>query len=208
MQGGSRERFRAVHGIAADRPLLVHVGRVAHEKNIGFLLDMLVAVRHTIPDILLVIAGAGPARRSLMERTGQLGLRENVCFIGYLTRGPDLWDCFCAGDAFVFASATETQGLVLLEAMALGVPVISTAVLGTKDILDPRRGALVADETVADFSAQVVRMLTEPGLREWLSDDARNYAGQWSSGHNAELLLRVYGDVLHGEQRMLQNQPV
>jgi glycosyltransferase involved in cell wall biosynthesis len=60
-----------------------------------------------------------------------------VLFIGYLERETELLDCYRAGDAFVFASSTETQGLVLLEAMALGVPVIAPAILGTKDILSP-----------------------------------------------------------------------
>ena len=70
-----------------------------------------------------------------------------MLFIGYLDRRDALLDCYCAGDAFVFASRTETQGLVLLEAMALGLPVVSTAVMGTRDILDARRGALVPRRT-------------------------------------------------------------
>jgi glycosyltransferase involved in cell wall biosynthesis len=207
MQGGSGERFRRAHGIVQDQPLLVHVGRVAHEKNIGFLLEMLVTVRRSVPDILLVIAGEGPARYALMQKAVHLGLRDSVRFIGYLTRGPELWDCFCAGDAFVFASATETQGLVLLEAMALGVPVVSTAELGTKDILEPGVGALVAKGTVADFSSQVMRLLGEPGLRERLSVEAGLYARQWSSNRNAEVLLEVYNSVLLRKPPKSQNQP-
>lgn len=208
MQGGSGERFRRAHGIAPDQPVLVHVGRVAHEKNIGFLLEMLAIVRQSLPDVLLVIAGEGPARSALLEHAVATGLKDSVRFVGYLTRGPDLWDCFCAGDAFVFASATETQGLVLLEAMALGVPVVSTAVLGTKDILEPGLGALVAKEDVKDSAAQVVRLLAEPGLRDRLSAGGRCYASQWSSSRKAELLLEVYDDVLLSKQPITQNQPV
>jgi glycosyltransferase involved in cell wall biosynthesis len=208
MQGGSGERFRRAHGIAPDQPVLVHVGRVAHEKNIGFLLEMLVSVRKTVPDVLLIIAGEGPARSALMKKAADIGLKDSVRFVGYLTRGPDLWDCFCAGDTFVFASTTESQGLVLLEAMALGVPVVSTAVLGTKDILEPGVGVLVAKENVVDFSLQVVRLLSESGLRERLSAEARLYAKQWSSSRNAELLLELYSSVLRGKQPLMRNQTV
>jgi 1,2-diacylglycerol 3-alpha-glucosyltransferase len=196
MRGGSRERFCEVHAINPKRQILVHIGRIAHEKNIGFLLDVLHEVRRKFPDVLMVIAGEGPARRSLMRRTADLGLQKNVCFVGYLQRGPDLWDCFCGGDAFVFASPTETQGLVLLEAMALGVPVVSTAVMGTKDILDAGKGALVAGESVEDFSESVIRILSDRPLRARLSSEARSYAREWSAERNAGRLAELYGVVL------------
>ena len=192
MQCGSRERFCEAHTIDPMRPILVHIGRIAHEKNIEFLLDVLDRVRGEFPDVLMVIAGEGPARRSLLRKTAELGMQKNVRFVGYLKRGPELWDCFCAGDAFVFASATETQGLVLLEAMALGVPVVSTAVMGTRDILDAGRGALVAEETVEDFSGKLTRLLSDRDLRQRLSAEAREYAGEWSAEYNAGRLVDFY----------------
>ena len=196
MQCGSRERFCEAHAINPERPILVHIGRIAHEKNIEFLLDVLLEVRREFPDVLMVIAGEGPARRSLLRRTAEFGLQKNVRFVGYLKRGPELWDCFCVGDAFVFASSTETQGLVLLEAMALGVPVVSTAVMGTRDILDAGRGALVAEETVEDFCGKVTRLLSDRNLQQQLSAEARGYAEEWSAVRNAERLVDFYEIVL------------
>ena len=178
---GSRERFCSTHGLDASRPMLVHIGRVAHEKNIAFLLEVLRAVRRVVPDVLLVIAGEGPALPSLRRKALELDLERNVRFLGYLKRGPDLSDCYCAGDVFIFASATETQGLVLLEAMSLGVPVVSTAVMGTRDILGPGKGALVAGETVTDFADKIVRLLGDPRLRERLAREAREFAVGWSA---------------------------
>lgn len=100
----------------------------------------------------------------------------------------------------MFASPTETQGLVLLEAMALGVPVVSTAVMGTKDILDAGKGALVAGESVEDFSESVIRILSDRPLRARLSSEARSYAREWSAERNAGRLAELYGVVLanHG----------
>jgi len=173
---GDGAGFRARHGIVSKRPTLVHVGRVAFEKNIDFLLRVLVRVRESIADVLLVIAGEGPALKHLQRLTSRLGLEDCVLFVGYQDRESALLDCYCAGDVFVFASHTETQGLVLLEAMALGVPVVACAILGTKDILDPARGALVVQPHEGEFASAVVALLRDPALRDRLGREARIYA--------------------------------
>ncbi len=179
--GGSGSRFRELHAIEAKRPTLVHIGRVAHEKNIDFLLDVLVRLRKDFSDILLVIAGEGPARKALRARVRHEQLEYNVLLVDYLPRGPRLWDCFLAGDLFVFASSTETQGLVLLEAMALGVPVVSTAEMGTRDIVLAERGCRVAATRADDFALQVSRLLRDPAARGELSRQARAFAAEWSA---------------------------
>ena len=189
---GDGMRFRKDYAIDPERPVLVYVGRVAHEKNIDFLLHMLVEVRKTIPDILLLIAGEGPARNHLHALARTLKLEDNVRFIGYLDRATTLLDCYCSGDVFVFSSRTETQGLVLLEAMAQGVPVVSISVLGTSDILDANRGALIAEEKTDDFAGKVIRVLTEPGLRQLLSSEARTYAQTWSANAFAVKVAAFY----------------
>lgn len=188
----SRHGFRAHHGIPPDRPVMVHVGRVAHEKNIAFLLEVLDGVHRVIPDALLVIAGEGPARSSLRRKVTTMGLEDNTLFIDYLPRGPALWECYLGGDVFVFASATETQGLVLLEAMALGIPVVSTAYLGTRDILAAGRGALVADGSLPDFITKVCTVLGDAALRQRLGGEAREYAREWSADSMAVRLAGFY----------------
>ncbi len=194
--GGDRAAFRARHGIPADRPVMLLVGRVAHEKNIGFLLRVLAAVRASVPDVLFVIAGEGPARETLRRQVANEGLADNVLFVGYLDRRTELRDCYRAADVFVFASRTETQGLVLLESLALGVPVVSTAVLGTKEVLHGAEGAIVVEEDVGEFSAAVTRVLTQPDLRATLAAAAREFvASRWSSGEMARRLVRLYADV-------------
>ena len=118
-----------------------------------------------MPEALLVIAGEGPAREPLRAQVAALGLEPHVHFAGYLERDSALLDCYAAADVFVFASRTETQGLVLLEAMAQGAPVVSTAELGTRSILVPGSGALVVPEEPDAFAAAVVRVLGDAGLR-------------------------------------------
>ena len=193
---GNGARFRAERGIDPARPVLLYVGRVAFEKNIGFLLRVLARVRASGPDALLVICGEGPAVKSLQREARALGLAARVLFAGYLDRSSKLLDCYRAADVFVFASRTETQGLVLLEAMALGVPVVSTAVMGTRDIVGPARGALVAREDETEFAAQVGRLLGDRALRERLAREAREYAQGWSAEATAVQMEAFYCAVL------------
>lgn len=190
--GGEGARFRAAYGIAPERPLMLYVGRVVFEKNIEFLLRMAREVVAVVPDAVFVIAGEGPAVQPLRELAVALGLESNTVFVGYLDRNGPLMDCYRAADAFVFASRTETQGLVLLEAMALGVPVVSTAIMGTKDIVGPGRGALVAHETIDDFATKVVRVLTSADLRKTLAADGREFSRRWAEEGFADRLTAFY----------------
>lgn len=195
LTGGDGPAFRARHGIAPGRPTLVHVGRVAFEKNIDFLLRVLQRVRQHIPDVLLVISGEGPAVKHLRRLVARLWLDGNVLFVGYQDRKQALLDCYRAGDVFVFASRTETQGLVLLEAMALGVPVVAPAILGTKDILGAGKGALVVELREDAFAAQVANLLQDPALRERLSREGPDYAQEWAAGRMAVRMANFYGQV-------------
>jgi 1,2-diacylglycerol 3-alpha-glucosyltransferase len=193
---GDRAAFRNKYKIPQDRPVLLFVGRVAHEKNIGFLLHVLNLIRLVMPDVLFVIAGEGPARKSLEHEVRELGLSENVMFIGYLDRNTELNSCYRSADIFIFSSRTETQGLVLLEAMAQGIPVVSTAELGTRDVLREGVGVWIAKEDVADFSGKVIKMLRDAEVRKDLGEAGRNYAHTWSASMQAERLLAFYSSVL------------
>ncbi len=192
---GDRAAFRERYQIAQDRPVLLFVGRVAFEKNIGFLLNVLQRVRQHIPEVLFLIAGEGPALKSLTHEAQALGLAENVQFIGYLDRHTELNSCYRAADLFIFASRTETQGLVLLEAMAQGIPVVSTAELGTRDVLREGMGVLIAKEELDDFSEKVMRLIKDTDLRRTLGEAGHDYAHTWSAGKQAGRLLAFYQSV-------------
>ena len=191
--GGS---FRAKHGIHPKRPMALFVGRVAFEKNIGFLLEVVGEAKRVLPDLLLVIAGEGPALPALREEAQRKGLSEQVNFVGYLDRKSDLRDCYAAADTFVFASRTETQGLVLLEAMAQGVPVVGLAAMGTRDIIMPQRGAVAAPDDVGGFAACLVDLLSEPVRRAKLSANAREFALEWSALERAREVTNLYQSLL------------
>lgn len=195
---GEGARFRTRYGIAPERQVMLYVGRVAHEKNIDFLVRVADRLRHSLPQLLLVIAGEGPAVRHLQRLADTLGLHDHVCFVGYMSRERDLPDCYAAADVFTFASRTETQGLVLLEAMQAGTPVVSTAVMGTAEVMADRRGGLVADEDEAGFAATVARLLDEPDLRASLAAEAIDKAATWSAPATTERVVQLYAGLVAG----------
>jgi len=184
--------FRARHGIAPGRPVIACVGRVAFEKNLDFLLRVTEETRRSLPEVLFVIAGEGPARASLERTVAKRGLTHNVRFIGYLERRTELPACYCAADVFVFASKTETQGLVLLEAMALGVPVVGLAEMGTKDVLKEGEGCRIAPDDVAGFARVLVPLLADRATAWALGATGKRYAAGWSESKMQSDILVLY----------------
>lgn len=188
--------FRARHAISPERPVMAYVGRVAFEKNLDFLLRVTEQVRQSLPDVLLVIAGEGPARASLERTVSKRKLANNVRFVGYLERRTELPGCYCAADAFVFASKTETQGLVLLEAMALGVPVVGLAEMGTKDVLQEGAGCRIAPDDVDGFARVLAPLLADRTAARALGAAGKRYAAGWSATRMQGEILQLYEALL------------
>ena len=199
--------FRARHGIAPERPVMAYVGRVAFEKNLDFLLRVTERVRRERPDVLLVIAGEGPARASLERAVAKRRLTDNVRFVGYLERRTELPACYCAADIFVFASKTETQGLVLLEAMALGVPVVALAEMGTRDVLKDGVGCRIAPADEAGFAATLLPLLADRAASGALGEAGKPYAAGWSETKMQGEILQLY-QSLASPKAAAQGYPV
>ena len=189
---GDAGRFRAAHGFAADAPLLLTVSRLAIEKNIDFLLEVARRLDAENLDFTFVIAGEGPDAPRLKRLAASFGLEERVRFLGNLDRDSTLLDCYSAADVFVFASSTETQGLVLIEAMACGAPIVSTAVMGTATVLRGARSALISEEKVDAFAALVARLLRSPDERKALSAAGPLDATKWSAGALMHKVVAMY----------------
>jgi 1,2-diacylglycerol 3-alpha-glucosyltransferase len=118
-----------------------------------------------------------------------------VLFVGYLSRNGELQDCYAADDVFVFAARTETQGLVLLEALALGVPVVALPTLGTREIVLPQRGACPAPDDPGGFAAVVADVMRDSGRRARMREAGPVFAAEWDTGATARRLIAVYEDL-------------
>ncbi|MFP4462755.1 MAG: glycosyltransferase [Guyparkeria sp.] len=187
--------FRSRHAIAPTAPLLLYVGRVAREKNIDVLIEMMPAVLERHPDTILLIAGEGPARESLGNKVHAMRLGASIRFLGYLCRETELPAAYRAADLFVFASTSETQGLVILEALAQGTPVVAVAEMGTCDVLDEDGGCRIVANRPDAFSTAINALLDDDAEREGLREAALPYARSWSAEAMTARLLGVYREL-------------
>lgn len=154
--------------------IFLHVGRLAAEKGVHHILDAFRMARAscTAGSIRLVIAGGGPEERAL-----HAAAPEGVTFLGVLDRALHLPHLYASADAFLFASTTETLGLVVLEAMASGLPVIAPAAGGVADHLRHEENGLEVPAADPSRMAQaMVRLAMDPALRSSLSAGGRRTA--------------------------------
>jgi glycosyltransferase involved in cell wall biosynthesis len=172
--GGNGPRLRAELGLAPNTPVIGHIGRLAEEKNLTFLAGAVARALAARPQAHCIIGGDGDLRTALEALFSQASLAERVHFLGMI-EGERLVDCYAAMDAFVFASHSETQGLVLTEALAASVPVIAVTAPGVEDVLvDGRSGILLPRDDAAEFAAAIERLIDLPrGQREPLRAGAR-----------------------------------
>ncbi len=184
-----------------DTFMLLHVGRLAAEKNVELVLEAFRIFReaHTGLAASLVIAGDGPSAISLRERTGS---GAGVRFLGNLERRLVLPLLYASADAFVYASETETLGLVVLEAMASGVPVVATPEGGVADNLrDGVNGLSFPKGDARAMAAAIARLALDASLRQRLSAGARAWAEARSWNAELDRLDASYRDVLESSFR-------
>ena len=178
-----------------EHPLLLYVGRVSPEKQI----DQIKPVLEAIPDAHLAIVGDGPHREVL--ETHFAGTQTH--FIGYL-QGLELASAFASADAFIFPSRTETLGLVLLEAMAAGCPVVAANSGGIPDIVtDGVNGYLFDPLDPNGAITATQRLLAAKEEREQLRMNARKEAEKWGWSA-ATLQLRSYYQAVLNENSFLK----
>ncbi|MBD1852013.1 glycosyltransferase family 1 protein [Leptolyngbya sp. FACHB-711] len=171
-----------------DAPLLLYVGRLSAEKEI----DRIKPILEAIPNARLALVGDGPYRQDL-ER---IFADTPTHFVGYLT-GESLGAAFASSDAFIFPSRTETLGLVLLEAMAAGCPVIAANAGGIPDIVTDGVNGYLFDPT--DDQGAIVatqRLLANREERELLRQNARQEAERWGWAAATRQLQGFYRSVL------------
>ena len=197
LASGDRENMRKALNIGPETLVIGHVGRLAPEKNLAFLGQSVARALEDIPDGVFVLTGDGPSLKTVQDEFDSRGLTERLITTGKKT-GQELIDMYQAMDLFVFASTSETQGLVLAEAMAADNPVIALEATGTREVVrDGSNGLLLSGQaTVDDFAAAITRWASEPEKRQAWSSAARETAWNFSRQRCAKSLADVYASVL------------
>ncbi len=180
-------RSRLSQGHPND-PLLLYVGRLGAEKEIHRIKPILQA----IPNARLALVGDGPNRENLEKYFAG----TNTHFVGYLA-GKELGSAYASADAFIFPSRTETLGLVLLEAMAAGCPVVAANSGGIPDIVTPgENGYLFDPQDESSAIAATQQLLANRQQRSQLRQNARQESERWNWSAATQQLIRYYEGVL------------
>jgi glycosyltransferase involved in cell wall biosynthesis len=202
-----REKMDEIYPRLKGKRILLFAGRVAKEKNLGFLLKILPEILKKHRDAVLIFAGNGPDLDYFQDEAKKAGVDENCVFTGYLERG-DLALTYAISEVFLFPSLTDTQGLVTLEAMLSGTPVVAIGALGTLMVMGGDNGGFMVKNDADEFTGRVLELLEDPELCSRKSLEARMHACSWSIDELTKKLVEIYRSTAdtyredYGESRM------
>jgi 1,2-diacylglycerol 3-alpha-glucosyltransferase len=194
---GNGQAVRDSENIPREAFVVGHVGRLAPEKNLDFLSEAVAKFLQNEPEAHFLIVGYGPSEKKMIDLFTQRGLQNRVHFLGK-KNGQDLIDAYHAMNVFAFSSKSETQGLVLTEAMAAGVPAVALDASGVHDVVqDQTNGYLLRDEQVDTFAGALKKMcqLPNPAKQRFITE-AKRTAESYSMNNCASKILSVYQRLL------------
>lgn len=202
LSSGNRSRGRRQWDIPQDAVVIGHLGRLAPEKNLSFLSEAVASALKREKKAWLLIVGDGPSREEMEKIMADHKVADRVRFAGKLT-GKALHDAYAAMDVFAFASQSETQGMVLAEAMAAGNPVIALDASGAREIVrDKENGRLLkADASTEEFSRALGQVVRNAELRKKWGDGARAQAANFDRSVTSVKALEFYREVIAAHKR-------
>ncbi|HBP00950.1 MAG: Glycosyltransferase [Candidatus Moranbacteria bacterium GW2011_GWE2_47_10] len=186
--------IRKKYGIADDKIVLTIVSRFTEEKNIGFLFGAVVPILRKRKDVVFLAKGSGNLLPEMKEYVSGQGLENRVIFA---EEGDRKEDVFVAGDIFVYSSKSETQGMVIAEAMYCGLPVVAVRATGVSDqVMDGASGFLVSEDA-DEFVRALEKIIDDEELRRRFSENAMKIARENYTGDIcAKNMLKLYEDAI------------
>jgi glycosyltransferase involved in cell wall biosynthesis len=197
IRSSQRQPVRARLGIPDGVPLIAYSGRIALEKNLGLLLRALSILRRDGGDAHVVLIGGGPWEDEAARIACAASVTDQVHITGYVDRG-EVFNWLSEADVFAFPSLTDTQGVAVLEAMALGVPAVAVRSGAVEDVIRDRVDGLIVDPTAEALAEGLGKVLADGALRARLAGQTIPRAEEFSAGRMAEKLVRVYERSLAG----------
>jgi glycosyltransferase involved in cell wall biosynthesis len=194
-----RSYLKKYPGLSVKRNLLF-MGRLEREKNIDFLFYVLKKLLKERDDVKLVLAGSGMDASRLKALVKAMGLSKNVLFLGSY-KDADRICILSTAELFVFSSLTETQGLVVLEALSSGLPVVAVNKMGVAEVMEGNRGGILTELNVDAFAKAVNRMLDDKVFYAKKKKEACAHAKEWASGAMAAKMLHIYKKAIEEYKR-------
>jgi 1,2-diacylglycerol 3-alpha-glucosyltransferase len=186
---------RAKHGWTSKDFIIISVGRLTPEKGWPLLLDAAALVMKASPRVRLALVGEGFERRKLEKQAGELGITEKVDFIGKVPF-EEIPAYLKAADLFAFASSTETQGLVTLEAMAAGLPVVAVDAIGTSDVVHNGKDGLLTDNNAEALASAILKLAKDKDTLERFRKASQRKAHSLDLLKQARRLISVYDEAI------------
>lgn len=184
------------------KKILLFAGRIVKEKNLPFLFDVLEKVQKENPKTALLFVGSGPYVEELQSLAAERGLSDSVVFTGYVP-SDELVYFYKIASVFTFPSKTETQGLVTVEAMLAGLPVVAIGILGTVDVMQGDHGGFMVKEDSDEFSEKVLSLLKNEKLRKEKSAEALDWAQKWKISSLTPRLVGCYQKAIEKLKEIL-----
>lgn len=193
------------YSLPENTRVLLCVGRLGKEKNLGFIIEAFARVLPRHPDTVLVIVGGGPEEISLKSQARELGVMENIIFTG-LVQSDQIHRYYCSSYAFIFASVTETQGLVLGEAKAAGVPSVAVSAFGVSEMVKDGEDGFLTENSMDEFEEKLDLILGDKELRNRMGEAALRNSIELSSKKSAEKLAGCYMELMSQRQEKIKCQ--
>ena len=192
---GKKTEIRQKYQIKQNEIMLITACRLTKEKNLEFLIRSFAKIIEKRKNVKFMIVGDGAVKKNLKKIAEELGIKDSIVFTGLVDR-TSIVDLYQASDIFVFASKTETQGLVAVEAMAAGNPVVAIKASGIEDIVKEGEDGSLTSESEDEFSQSVLKIVSNNDLRSKMSAQAKINSKRFSIEPWVEKVTMLYEDLI------------
>lgn len=194
-----RSELRQSLGIPPEHKVLLYVGRLAKEKNMETLFQMASLAFGEDSSLRLWLVGDGPYRAECVRMVREFGIGDRVKFVGFVPRD-QVDQYYAASDLFVFSSITETQGLVVQEAMTYGLPAVAVTGGGASEGIEEGVNGYVVKNDAHTFAEQVLQVTSDETALAMLSDAALRASRMSGSDSMCDRVIEVYREVIRVHQ--------
>lgn len=191
-KGKDDKKIRLKYGIPLENKILLYVGRITEEKNVGFLIDSFYEIEKKRKDVSFVLVGEGYLTEKLKEKTKRYGLESKVFFTGRLPYS-EVLAFYKNASVFLFASLTDTQGLIIIEASYFGLPIVALKDDCYKGMLiDGKNGYTVYPYKTTLFAEKVLEILNNLKIYQELSRNGQIIAKNFTAENQTKKLIEIY----------------
>jgi glycosyltransferase involved in cell wall biosynthesis len=200
-----RKSMETIYPRLKQKNILLFAGRIGKEKNLDLVLKIAPKITECRKDIIFLMAGSGPDIYWFKEECEAMGLMDYFVFTGYLDRSI-LARIYCISKIFIFPSRTETQGLVTIEALLSGIPVVAVGERGTVTVMRGDNGGFMVPNDADIFAESVLKLLQDEELYKQKSADALHYGKNWTMDVMVKKLENIYAETITDYKKELEQK--